>query len=133
MQSLYYPETNDTACLQVGVSLLGKYNRALLNYAVDVNNVIRRDSISPTLGILLSGSENKVCLHELPFLEPKFMVEEDGSAVSIETEQGDYSQNWTVCYEDGIRKVINKSNEALTIVILEPQRRRLLQSQSATS
>ena len=115
------------------MSLVGKYNRAFLNYVVGVNSVIRRDSASPTLGIFLSGSENKVCLHELPVLEPMFMVEEDGSAVRIETEPGNFSDQWTVCYDNGIRKVKNKLYEALTIVILEPQRRQLLQSQSSTA
>jgi hypothetical protein len=103
--------------------LLGKYNRAFLNYDVGVNSVIRRDSISPTLGLFLSGRENKVCLHELPVLEPKFKVEEDGSAVSIQSKPEHFSNNWTVCYEDGIRKVINMLSKVLIVVILEPQRR----------
>lgn len=104
------------------MSLDGEYNRAFLNYVAGVNNVIRRDSASPILGIFLSGSENKVCLHELPVLEPTFMVEEDGSSVTIETESGDFSDQWAVCYDDGIRKVTNKLYETLTVVILEPQR-----------
>ena len=87
---------------------------------VGLNNAIRRDSASPTLGIFLSGSENKVCLRELPALEPEFMVEEDGSAVRIQTGSGNFSDQWTVCNDNGIRTVTSKLNEALTVVILEP-------------
>jgi hypothetical protein len=112
LKSLYYPETNDTACLQVGLPLVGEFNRAFLNYDVGVNSVIRRDSASPTLGIVLIGTENNVCLHELPVLEPKFEVEEDGSAVRIKTESGNFSDQWAVCYNDGIRKVANMLYES---------------------
>lgn len=90
------------------MSLLGEYNRAFLTYYLGVNNAIRRDSASPTLGIFLAGSQNEVCLHELPVPEPTFRVEEDGSAVTIETESGDFSDQWAVCYDNGIRKVTNK-------------------------
>lgn len=91
--------------------LVGEYNRAFLNYDVGVNRVIRRDSASPMLGIILSGIENNVCLRELPVLEPTFNVEEDGSAVRIKTESGNFSDQWAVCYNDGIRKVANKLYE----------------------
>jgi hypothetical protein len=126
LKALYYPETDETTCLQVGVSLVGQYNRAFLNYVVGLNSAIRRDSASPTLGIFLSGSENKVCLQELPFLEPEFMVEEDGSVVRIQTQSGNFSDQWTVCNDNGIRTVTTKLYEVLTVVILEPQRRQLL-------
>jgi hypothetical protein len=99
-------------CLQVGVSLHGTYHKASLTYDEHVNHVFIRDSVSPTLELGVFGEKNQVCLHRFPSHRSKFNVDQSnfkldkGAAlVSIETNQGDLSQEFTVCYENGVRKV----------------------------
>jgi hypothetical protein len=64
-----------------------------------------RDSVTPRLGLFLSGQDNAVCLHDLTSQDTQFNWDNTTFAVTLETNQGNSSESWTVCYENEIRKV----------------------------